>query len=200
MNEESVMPTAEAQLDRRTIFGVANGAVLADGATRTLAVGSYGTLLVLAVFAAFAATVGDSASDLHSGVAGATWALSGMSLGLAAALLPTGALADDYGRRRVLLWSGAMLAASSALGALATDTAVLVAARVLQGVSGAGVVAASLGSIGHAFPAGPARTHATGVWAAAVGGGIALGPLIGAGLSASIGWRSSFWLEAIAAA
>lgn len=205
------MSSAQSQLDRRPILAtadgavradgaVANGAARADGATRTLAIGSYGTLLVLTVFAAFAATVGDSAETLHSGVAGTTWALSGMSLGLAAALLTLGALADDLGRRRVLLWSGAMLAATSALGALATDTGVLVAARVLQGVAGAGVLAASLGSIGHAFPGGRARTHATGVWAAAVGGGIALGPLAGAALSASLGWRSSFWVEAIAAA
>jgi MFS family permease len=86
------------------------------------------------------------------------------------------------------------------LGALAPSNAVLVAARVLQGVAGAGVIAASLGAIGHAFPAGARRTHATGVWAAAVGGGIALGPLIAAGLADWLGWRSSFWLEAVAAA
>jgi MFS family permease len=62
------------------------------------------------------------------------------------------------------------------------------------------VLAASLGAIGQAYPGGPRRTHATGVWAAAVGGGIALGPLAGAAIAAALGWRSSFWLEAAAAA
>jgi MFS family permease len=171
----------------------------ATGAGRTLLVAAYGTLLVLLSFAAVVATVGDSAQTLHASVGGTTWVLSGMSLGLAIALLTAGALADDFGRRRVLAASGLLLAVTSAVGALAPSNAVLVAARVLQGIAGAGVIAASLGAIGHAFPAGPRRTHATAVWAAAVGGGIALGPLAAAGLASWLGWRSSFWLEAIAA-
>ena len=63
--------------------------------------------------------------------------------------------------------------------------------RILQGIAGAGLIAASLSSIGHAFPAGHRRTHATGVWAAAVGGGIALGPVAGAGLAAALGWAAA---------
>ncbi len=69
---------------------------------RTLAVVAYGMLLVLVTFSAFAATVGDSGRALHAGVAGQTWGLSDMSLGLAMALLTVGALADDFGRRRAL--------------------------------------------------------------------------------------------------
>jgi MFS family permease len=73
-------------------------------------------------------------------------------------------------------------------------------ARILQGVAGAGILAASLGAIGHAFPTGHRRALATSVWGAAVGAGIAIGPLAAGALAASLGWRSSFWLEAIAAA
>lgn len=168
-------------------------------ARRTLAVAAAGTLLVLAVFSATVVTVGETARSIGAGVSGETWALSGISLGLAAALLPVGTLADDHGRRRVLVAGAIALAAASALAAVATTTAVFVAARILQGVAGAGVLAASLALIGHAFPAGPARTHATGVWGASVGAGIAIGPLAGAGLAALIGWRSGYWLEAGAA-
>ena len=168
--------------------------------SRTLAVAASGTLLVLAVFSAVVTTVGDSLSSLHGGVSSQTWTLSGMSLGLAVALLTVGALADDFGRRRVLVVSSAMLALASALGAVAPTMDVLVAARVLQGAAGAGVIAASLGAIGHAFPTGHRRALATSVWGAAVGAGIAIGPLAAGALSAWLGWRSSFWLEAIAAA
>jgi MFS family permease len=172
----------------------------ASSSARKLSIAAAGTLLVTAVFSAFVVTVNDSARSFHAGVAGEAWALSGMSLGLATALLTAGALADDLGHRRVLTCSAGLLAGASVVAALAPTMAVLVTARVLQGVAGGGVLAAGLGSIGRTFPAGPARTHATGVWGAAVGAGIAVGPLAGAGLAAPLGWRSGFWLEAAGAA
>jgi MFS family permease len=167
---------------------------------RTLPVAASATLLVLAVFSAMVTTVGDSVQSLNGDVVSQTWALSGMSLGLAVALLTVGALADAFGRRRVLILSSSVLAVTSALGAIAPSMTVLIAARILQGVAGAGVLAAALGAIGHAFPTGHSRTRATSVWGAAVGAGIAIGPLAGGALAASIGWRSSYWLEAVAAA
>ena len=168
--------------------------------SRTLWVGASATLLVLAVFSAVVTTVGDSLRTLHGDVSSQTWTLSGMSLGLAVALLTVGALADDFGRRRVLVLSSSLLALTSTLGAVAPSMNLLIAARVLQGIAGAGILAASLGAIGHAFPTGHRRAAATSVWGAAVGAGIAIGPLAAAALAASLGWRSSFWLEAIAAA
>jgi MFS family permease len=158
------------------------------------------TLLVLAVFSSGVTTVGDTVRSVHAGVSGETWALSAMSLGLAAALLTVGALADDLGRRRVLVWSSVLLAFTSALAAAAPSIGLFVFARALQGVAGAGVIAASLAMIGHAFSEGHSRTHATGVWGAALGAGIAVGPLAAAGLADLIDWRSGFWAQAIAAA
>jgi hypothetical protein len=111
------------------MFANSGGATLERASTdpaRTLSVATCGTLLVLAVFSAFVVTAGDTARSLHAGVDREAWALSGMSLGLATALLTAGALADDVGHRRVLMWS-------------------------------AGLLAASLDSIGCAFPAGAAR-------------------------------------------
>jgi MFS family permease len=176
------------------------GADSASGQARTLYVGALGTLLVLAVFSAFVITASDSVRSLGAGTGGEAWSLSGTSLGLAAALLTAGALADDLGHGRVLRWTAGLLAIASAVGALAPNIEVLVAARILQGVAGGGVLASSLGSIGRAFPVGPARTRATGVWGAAVGAGVTVGPLATAGLATALGWRSGFWLEAAAAA
>src|SRR5450755_543532 len=167
--------------------------------SRTLSIAASGTALVMAVFSGFVVNVGDSVRTFHAGVAGEAWGLSGMSLGLAAALLTAGAFADDLGHRRVLRCSAGLLAAASAAGALAPSMEILVAARVLQGVAGGGLLAAGLGSIGRTFPSGRARTHATAVWGAAVGAGVTVGPLAGAGLAAAVGWRTGFWLEAAAA-
>src|SRR5918992_1787123 len=168
--------------------------------TPTLAVAAAATFLVLAVFAGPVTTVGESALSLHAGVGGETWALSSMSLGLAASLLPLGAIADELGRRRVLVLSTALLALTNAVAAVAPAMSVLVVARVLQGIAGAGVLTASLAAIGHAFPAGRPRTQATAAWGAAVGGGIAFGPIAHAALAAPLGWRSGYWAHAIAAA
>lgn len=166
---------------------------------RTLRVAASGTLLVLAVFSAFVVTVGASTRSLGGGIAGQAWSLSGMSLGLAAALLTAGVLADDLGYARVLTWSAGLLGAASVLGAAAPNIGVLIAARVMQGVAGGGVVAASLGAIGRTFQSGSPRTRATAVWGAAVGAGITIGPLTAGVFDAALGWRSGFWLEAAGA-
>jgi len=168
--------------------------------SRALPIAASGTALVMAVFSAFVVNVGDSVRTFHAGVAGEAWALSGMGLGLAAALLTAGALADDLGHRRVLRCSAALLAGASALGALASSMEILIAARVLQGVAGGGILAAGLGSIGRAFPSGLARTRATAVWGASVGAGVTVGPLAGAALATAVGWRAGFWLESAASA
>lgn len=169
----------------------ASDGAAADSSTNTLVVAASATLLVLAIFSAVVPDVHDSIQALHGGVSGQTWVLSAMSMGMAAALLTAGALADDLGRRRVLVWSTVLLATGGVIGAIAPTVGVLVAARLFQGAAGAGVVASSLGLIGHAFPTGGPRTLATSVWGAAVGGGIALGPVLGAALTTSLGWRSS---------
>jgi MFS family permease len=99
-----------------------------------------------------------------------------------------------------LAWSAALLVRASTLAAVASDVPMLVVARLSQGAAGAGIVASSLAAIGHSFRAGAPRAVATSVWGAAVGGGIALGPIVGALLTSSVGWRSSYWLQAVAAA
>jgi MFS family permease len=157
------------------------------------------TLLVLVVFTSAITTVGVTAADLHAGLAWQTWALSGVSLGLATALLTAGALADQRGPRQLLLAGAGGLVVASALAAAAPSMAVFVAARVLQGVAGAALLVGALGFLGLAFPAGPARTHATGLWGAMVGGGIAIGPLIAGVLADLANWRLVHWGEAAAA-
>jgi predicted MFS family arabinose efflux permease len=159
-----------------------------------------GTVLVLIAYTTPVATLASTASGLGAGPAGQAWILSSMSCGLAVALLPAGAIGDDYGRRRMFAAGTVLLALTCLLAALAPGTAVLVAARIGQGLGGAAILACSLGLIGHAFPPGPARVQATGVWGACVGGGIALGPLLAGGLDAALDWRSAYAAIAVLAA
>jgi predicted MFS family arabinose efflux permease len=123
-----------------------------------------------------------------------------MSIGLGVALLSTGAVADDLGRRRALVLGSLVLAVSSVVCALSPTTAVLVAGRIAAGVGGAALIAAGLGLIGHAFPAGtPEARRASGIWGAALGAGIAVGPLLATGAERFAGWAASYWLEAVLA-
>jgi MFS family permease len=94
------------------------------------------------------------------------------------------------------VWSTVGLVLTSLGGGLAPTIAVLVAARILEGIACAGILASGLGLIGRAFPAGPARTRATGLWGATLGAGIAAGPAASAALAALGSWRTIYWVDA----
>ena len=168
--------------------------------TRALSVAALGTLLTLMAFTAPLATINSTAADLMSDAAGRTWILSSMSIGLAAALLTTGTVADDFGRRRTFVLGAAVLALGAVVCAVAPNTLTFVLARILQGLGGAAVMASSLGIIAHTHPAGPVRAKASGVWGASVGAGIALGPLLAAVLDRWASWREAYVVLAVATA
>jgi MFS family permease len=164
-----------------------------------LGVAAFGTLLSLVVFTTPLSTLNETALGLGAGIPGRTWILSSMSIGLGAALLTTGTLADDIGRRRTFVTGMAVLAAGSVACGLVGGVEVFVLARIVQGVGAAAVIASSLGIIAHTFPLGPARARAGGVWGASVGAGIALGPLLSSVLASVASWRDAYWVGAAAA-
>ncbi len=106
------------------------GAGLPPYAARTLRVAAGATLLVLVAFVTPLGTGARTAASLEAGPAVVPWLLSAMSLGLAMALLPAGALADDVGRRRTLVVGLLVLAAGSLACAVTTDDLLFVAGRV----------------------------------------------------------------------
>ena len=169
-------------------------------AGRTLAVAAAGTLIALVCFTIPVASLADTARGLRAGPGAQAWILSSMSLGLAVALLSAGAVADDVGRRRVFVVGSTVLAVASVPCALAVDPLMLVLGRVFQGVGGAAVIACSLAVISHRFPPGPERARASGFWGAALGAGIAAGPLVAAALGLGFGWRAAYWAVGVAAA
>jgi MFS family permease len=163
----------------------------------TLLTACFGTFLVLVDYTSPLTTLTPTALALHLGISGQTWVLTGTLVGLAALLLTMGSAADDYGRKRVFGAGVVLLVLSTAMSALAPDPAVFLAGRVLQGCAAAAVLAPTLGLIGHAYPVGPTRVKALGMWGASVGLGIAVGPVYAALLEKWIGWRSVYWALAI---
>ncbi|WP_370618759.1 MFS transporter [Mumia qirimensis] len=165
----------------------------------TLAVVASGTLLMIMAFTLPLATIVPTAASLDADTAGRTWILSSMSIGLAAALLTAGAVADDLGRRRTFVIGLVVLAVGGLVCAVVSDPLSFVLARVVQGVGGAAVTAASLGILAHAFAPGPARVAASGTWGAALGAGIAIGPVVAGLCDVWVSWRLAYAVLAVAA-
>ncbi|MBB6626160.1 MFS transporter [Nocardioides sp. KIGAM211] len=159
-----------------------------------------GTALVLVTYVTPMATVPATAADLGAGAVARAWILSSMSVGLAAALLASGVLGDTFGRRRVYVAGLAALALGAVLCAVAQESLLFVAARVLEGAGGAAILACGLALLAHHFPPGPERVHATSVWGASVGLGIASGAVLAAALDVGTGWRETYAVTAVLAA
>ena len=116
--------------------------------------------------------------DLGSTQAQLIWAINAYSLVFAALLFTWGVLGDKFGRKRILLIGLTMFGLASALCAFATSPEQLIAARALMGIGGASVLPVTLSIITVIFPP-QERGKAIGLWAAAVGGAVALGPIVG---------------------
>jgi MFS family permease len=146
----------------------------------------------MVAFTAPLSTLNPTATGLQAGEVGRTWVLSSMSIGLGAFLLTAGRMADDYGRRRTFVAGAALLALGAGAAAVASDVVVFVLARIGQGVGAAALIAASLGMLAATFPDPRRRAHATGVWGASLGAGIAIGPLLSSGLALWHSWRDVY--------
>ncbi len=127
----------------------------------------------------------------------ATPIVSGFLLGYVAVLPLIGRIADLVARQRVLVACLAVFVVGSAVTALAVELPVLVAGRVLQGVGGGGLVPATLALVADLWPPGR-RGMPLGVVGAVQELGSVLGPVFGAAVLAVSGWRTIFWLNAVA--
>lgn len=151
-----------------------------------------GTALVLVTYVTPMATVPQTALDLGAGSGARAWILSSMSVGLAAALLGSGAVGDAVGRRRAYVVGLSLLGLGAIGCAVAPGSAFFVTARVLEGVGGAAVLACGLALLAHTFAEPADRARATGIWGASVGLGITAGAVLAAGLDVGTGWRETY--------
>lgn len=138
------------------------------------------------------------AADLSFDPANISWIVTGYALAFGGLLLLGGRLGDLYGRRRMFMYGLIIFAVASGLGGLATNEALLLAARALQGAGAALAAPAALALITTTFPAGPARNRAFAVYAAMSGVGAAVGLILGGwltGLDPEIGWRLTFLIN-----
>jgi len=117
------------------------------------------------------------------------WVVDAYAIVFAGFLMLGGRVSDRFGRRESLVAALTLFALASLAGGAALDQQMLVAARAVQGLSGALMAAASLAAITAAFPPGPARHRAIGLWGAMNGAGGAAGALFGGVITQELGWR-----------
>lgn len=122
------------------------------------------------------------------------WVLLSYLLAITGLIVGVGRMGDLAGRRRLLLGGILVFTAASLLCAAASDLRLLIAARALQGLGAAAMMALSLAFVGEMVP----RTRtgsAMGLLGALSAAGTALGPSLGGVLIARFGWPSIFLLN-----
>jgi MFS transporter, DHA2 family, multidrug resistance protein len=121
------------------------------------------------------------------------WVVTAYQLAIVMFLLPAGAAGESFGYRRMFMAGVVLFTLASAACAFSTSLPMLVAARFLQGVGSAGVMALGVGLLRFIYP-----KHLLGAaigWnAIAIALSGAAGPSIGAAILSVAGWP---WLFAI---
>ena len=135
----------------------------------TLAVVCLATAMLMLDIAVVNVALPYMARDLHSGTAGLQWVADGYTLALAAVVLSAGSAADRLGRRRVFTTGLTVFTAASATCGLAGSVVLLDAARAVQGLAAALMLASSLAILADAFPAARERAGAMAAYGATIG-------------------------------
>jgi DHA2 family multidrug resistance protein-like MFS transporter len=122
------------------------------------------------------------------------WAINSYTLVFAGLLFTFGVIGDKIGRKRMLIIGLALFGIASLLSAYSRSPEQLIFARAAMGLGGAAVMPQTLSIISNVFE--PAeRPRAIGLWAMAVGIGIATGPVLGGLLLDHFWWGSVFLIN-----
>jgi EmrB/QacA subfamily drug resistance transporter len=134
-------------------------------------------------------------ASLRIGYDTVVWVTSSYLLGYAVVLLVAGRLGDRFGPKNLYLIGLVVFTVSSVWCGLAGSAAMLIAARVVQGI-GAGVLTPqTLSTITRIFPA-ERRGVAVSLWGATAGVASLVGPLAGGVLVDGLGWQWIFFVNA----
>jgi len=119
------------------------------------------------------------------------WVVLAYLLAITTLIVSVGRLGDLIGRRRLLLSGIAMFTLASVLCALAPALWLLIAARAVQGLGAAVMMALTMAFVGETVP--KAKTgSAMGLLGTMSAVGTALGPTLGGALIAGFGWPAIF--------
>ncbi|WP_326800063.1 MFS transporter [Streptomyces sp. NBC_01808] len=133
-------------------------------------------------------------ADLEPSPTQVLWIMDVYGFMMAGFLLTMGTLGDRIGRRRLLTIGAAAFGAASVLAAYAVSAEMLIAARILLGISASALAPSALALVGTMFTDARQRALAIGVFTACFMGGAALGPVVGGVMLENFWWGSVFLL------
>lgn len=137
----------------------------------------------------------EMAAELHPTSDQQLWIIDVYSLVLAGLLVSFAAIADRWGRKRMLLLGYSIFGGASLLILFSTSAESVIAIRALLGVGGAMIMPITLSLIRVIFTDAKERATALSIWAAVSGLGAAVGPLIGGFLLEHFSWHAAFLIN-----
>lgn len=157
-------------------------------ATFVLGLGSFMNILDLSIANV---SVPSIAGDLAVGYTQGTWVITSYAVSEAIMLPLTGWLAQRFGQVRLFVMATFLFTLASLLCGLAPSFAMLVAARVLQGMVGASMIPMSQTLLTAIYPPHK-RGLALGLWAMTTVLAPVVGPLAGGWLTENLSWHWVF--------
>lgn len=139
------------------------------------------------------------AADVHATNSQLQWMVDAYVLVFAGLMLPAGALADRYGRKRLMLIGLALFGLASVAAALTHNAGQLIAIRALMGIGAAILTPVTLAVLPVIFRE-EERAKAIAFAAMGMGLGVPLGPLVGGYLLRHFWWGSIFLVNVPVAA
>lgn len=135
--------------------------------------------------------------DLHGSPVAMNWITNAFMLAFGSFLMASGALADQFGRKRLFaIGVGGFTLMSVAL-AFAPSMLAVDLLRAAQGLAAAAALAGGTAALAQEFD-GAARTRAFSLLGTTFGIGLAFGPVLAGGLIGHYGWRAIFVTSAVA--
>ena len=160
--------------------------------TKILAVLSLAALAYSVLSSAVIPALPTFQRSLHTSETGVTWLLTGFLLSASVGTAIIGKLGDMHGKKRLLVWTLLILAAGTLLAAVSSSLAVLIVARLIQGVAG-GIFPLSFSIARDEFPADRVA-GSIGLMSAILGIGSGLGLVVGGLIDEHLNWHWLFWI------
>ncbi|MGM0238714.1 MULTISPECIES: DHA2 family efflux MFS transporter permease subunit [Enterococcus] len=132
--------------------------------------------------------------DLKLSFTNAEWIITLYSLLFSSLLITMGRLADNFGRKKILIIGIIIFLFGSILASFSKDITFMLTARAIQGVGGASILPTTLSVVNSLF-FGKDRTVAFAVWGSVIAGMAAIGPLLGGYLTTYLSWHWIFWIN-----